>query len=129
MKTERIWVGLLVLSLAVLIVSGMLLANTVYEKNNLERQKNNLERQLIAVCGVMDEVVSVPNLTISPADEPEEVISIKLSSLPEESFPWKNIFTIRSDGKIHIDKIGGWGERESEKSWKDYPKFAEIGKK
>jgi hypothetical protein len=118
MKTERIWVGLCVLLMIAIIVCSVSLTNVAYERNNLERQ-------LIATLGAIDEFIVPGVIDVDSYGN----ISFEEKSLPEESFPWKKIFTISSDGKIYIDNIGGWGGRDNEKSWKDYPKFAEIGKK
>jgi len=91
-------------------------------------EKNNLERQLIAVCGVVDDMGRFGTLAISPVEDVEGAVSIKLSNSPEEFLPWQKTFVVRFNGMIQVREVGGFRSQSIEKSWKDYPKFAEISK-
>ena len=127
-EIRRRFKSFLVLSTVVVLVFIVLV---VYLKTELLKTET-YRHQLVAVCGVVDEIVEQESIIVMPPHE-EGTLRGAISFITaeeQEDFVVLRRYNIFPDGTITIYERGADSkEQVIEKSWKDYPLFFSIGKK
>ena len=118
------WVTTALLVLIIVLGYSFLKESERAEKGEVYR------KQLIAVCGIVDEAITEVGVrgydfSIHPHHKGySRKGTVVIVHVREEI-----IFELYDDGIVKIRRIDGQKEEITEKTWKDYPEFASIGKK
>jgi hypothetical protein len=123
-KKKNLSAGIIFISIALLMILAVALR---IQNIKTEERVENFQHQLIAVCGAVKEAVvaaEIKEFDVYLNSYGRVVVWVTIKNGMRKG-PLR--YTVFRDGDVIIKKP--YEDQAIEKSWKDYPDFASIGKK